>query len=331
MQTSFLTEQFQCPVGEEHPRAFRYHVDLETPANDILFTDIPCEDPLKGFETQEELKITSASTDTYSVRLWKMTAARRKQIRTQLLSDRNGEPIGANIIMTENEIKETVLQHLRAAFKSVIDGQTSVFLPLHFDFRKEYEIQIGCRRCRADLVMLINDAPIVIVECKRSGIIGEGIEQLEGYICASGARLGIFANNPNPNNWIYLEKCGINQFIKIDHDIFRELVWTETRSQREIEQSIQERKEQHIRDKASRLVTPNAIQERADKIIEQQAKKRITEGKIQSSVLNHQNEKIEQQTRLIAELENMSGRRFWAAFWGWFILIILILGLVSSF
>ena len=76
-----------------------------------------------------------------------------------------------------------------------------------FSIEKEYPIQIGSYRMRAD-VALIDKAkpPAAIVECKRSSYEGDGQDQLESYLNVTGTQLGVFANETDPT---------LGDFIKI--------------------------------------------------------------------------------------------------------------------
>ncbi|RKU22966.1 hypothetical protein C6499_19215 [Candidatus Poribacteria bacterium] len=136
---------------------------------------------------------------------------------------------------TEDQIRDCVVRYLRKAFRMhIIEGISGRFL---FYIKKEYHIQFGRDRSgRADLALLSSDdEPIVIVECKRLGYTGEGIEQLKSYINATRAQLGIFANSPNPNNWIYFDRGNINKLTEIDRERFEARVWEERKALRDRE------------------------------------------------------------------------------------------------
>jgi hypothetical protein len=183
--------------------------------------------------------------------------------------------------MTEDEIRDYVDQHLQTAFFS-----PSIFDFLPTDIRKEYGIQMGSYRGRADLVLLVDDKPLVIVECKSQGVMAQGIDQLKSYLCASPAWLGIFANSTNPDHWTYLEKIGYNEFVKIDRDTFKVRLWEVYDEQQEIEQSIKARTERHFNaianERAKQRVTPSAIQARTKEMIEAEARNHITNSAIQA-------------------------------------------------
>ena len=185
--------------------------------------------------------------------------------------------------MTENQIREEVLKHLR----SKIEHQLNLFKAPNFfgqswSFRKEYPIRFGSNTGRADLVLLLNNKPFVIVECKRLGVINHGKQQLESYLNASWASLGIFANHPDPQKWRYYDNSiGFNE-------ISRSTFWKKTKAafdtELDIETQAQKQKQQRIETRANQLVTPEAIKARTGVIIEEQAKIRVTENAIQGAV-----------------------------------------------
>ena len=90
-----------------------------------------------------------------------------------------------------------------------------------FSLQKEYAIQIGSYRGRADVALIDTDETLAaIVECKRSGYEGSGPDQLKSYLAASGAPLGVFANETNPAAWQFYENLRWNQFKTIDRSRF---------------------------------------------------------------------------------------------------------------
>ena len=90
-----------------------------------------------------------------------------------------------------------------------------------FSIEKEYPIQIGSYRMRAD-VALIDKAkpPAAIVECKRSGYEGDGQDQLESYLNVTGTQLGVFANGTDPDAWRFYKNRGKGHFDEIDRSRF---------------------------------------------------------------------------------------------------------------
>ena len=90
-----------------------------------------------------------------------------------------------------------------------------------FSIEKEYPIQIGSYRMRAD-VALIDKAkpPAAIVECKRSSYEGDGQDQLESYLNVTGTQLGVFANETDPDAWRFYKNRGKGHFDEIDRSRF---------------------------------------------------------------------------------------------------------------
>jgi hypothetical protein len=77
---------FTAPVGEPEPRVFQF--DVQTQA---LYTDIIAENAMGGYQEPKRLKITAASTDEYSVRLWNMTKTYMDGITAQYAADISGD------------------------------------------------------------------------------------------------------------------------------------------------------------------------------------------------------------------------------------------------
>lgn len=86
----------------------------------------------------------------------------------------------------------------------------------------QHEIQIGSYTGRADVVLVDAEGKLtVVVECKRVGYIGSGVEQLYSYLSATDTRFGIFANSEDPNLWAFYEKQERNKFKQINHSEFK--------------------------------------------------------------------------------------------------------------
>lgn len=85
----------------------------------------------------------------------------------------------------------------------------------------EYGIQMGVDNRRADIVLLDKaENFIAIIECKRTGVVTYGPEQLKAYLCATDTQFGIFANSTAPNDWEFYENLRRNQFKEITRDQF---------------------------------------------------------------------------------------------------------------
>ena len=224
--------------------------------------------------------------------------------------------------MTENQIREEVLKHLRSKIGQQLNlFKAPNFLGQSWSFRKEYPIRFGSNTGRADLVLLLNNKPFVIVECKRLGVINHGKEQLESYLNASRVSLGIFANHPDPKKWSYYDNS--IGFDEIDRLTFYQKISKTHAIELDIENQAQQQKSQRIEARANQLVTSTAIQARADKMIDEQAKVRVTENAIQGAVAQQLQEKIKQRETALDESRN-------GAMWGWFlfgisVIVILII------
>ena len=132
---------------------------------------------------------------------------------------------------------------------------------------EQHLIRFGRDRIgRADITLLINGKPFMIVECKRPRVspteIWEGKEQLESYLNASRANLGIFANNDDPQKWTYYNNS--SGFDKIDRSTFWKKISAAFDTKHDIEKKVQQQKQQCISERAKQLVTPEAIKKRAD-------------------------------------------------------------------
>lgn len=217
---------------------------------------------------------------------------------------------------TEDEIREIVHKDLQATLTR-LHGENRFGMDW-WNFEEEYYIQIGSKKGYADLVLLLNNVPFVIVECKRQGLVEYGKAQLESYLNASRAQLGIFANDPKPERWFYYDNSfGFNE---IPRDRFNQQIRAGHKTEQDIEEQAQQYKVSRIEARASELVTEKAIQDATVKIVESEARKRVTETAIQGSVQNFH-----------TYYEKLLKRRTIWAFLGWnlffmslFILIVVL-------
>jgi competence ComEA-like helix-hairpin-helix protein len=97
----------------------------------------------------------------------------------------------------------------------------------NFSTQREYSIRlIGTIKGRADVVLLNSQGNLAaIAECKRIGYDGnEGIEQLKSYLFPSESKLGLFADDTDPNKWTFLENLGRRNFDQITRTKFEALI-----------------------------------------------------------------------------------------------------------
>ena len=106
-----------------------------------------------------------------------------------------------------------VCYYAHLAYEGIVVGAVQRYFNsprfANFSTHREYEIRFGVNIIgRADLALLNSDGnPVAIAECKRIGCDGsDGIVQLEGYINPTVAKLGLFADNTDPYEWIFLKK-----------------------------------------------------------------------------------------------------------------------------
>ena len=244
--------------------------------------------------------------------------------------------------MTENQIQEKILKRLQGhteyLLKEPVFGRNWYFVEQHL-------IRFGREnKGYADIALLINRKPFMIVECKRPRAsqtdISKGKEQLESYLNASRANLGIFANNDNPKKWIYYDNSiGFNE---IDRSTF----WGEIRAafntERDIEKEAQRIKSQRIEARARQLIAQarKDIYARANKMIDEQAKKRVTENAIQGAVARLlQQEKKQLEVQLQNETDQLKSKinnlqtaldeSRNGAMWGWILFGISVILLIA--
>ena len=339
--------RFTCNVGGK-PRVFRGHFDLNYPDNDYLLIDLEDANAASG---KSELKITAFSTDPYSVKLWNLTAPYRRRKRAELASSAvKTEPTQTpsktpNVNLqqqqpqsqhnpkpkTENEIREIVQKTIQRTISMpslVGKGVNSSRSHPRIEYIKEYRIQFGRdRQGRADLAVLLNNVPFVIVECKRQGIVGKGKEQLESYLNATRARLGIFANDSAPDNWIYYDTS--IGFDEIPRTTFNRKVRKALDTERDIETQAQQQKEQRIEKRAAVLVTSKAVEERAAILIETEAKRRVNENRIQGQIAQQLQQQIEQQRATIERQRQEMSSNEGCMVWGWILFAIAAFILIA--
>lgn len=173
---------------------------------------------------------------------------------------------------------------------ALVAAQKDPFWRQNWYFVEQYPIQIGSDKNprRADIALLLNNEPILIVECKKPGVskavIRQGKEQLKSYLNASRANLGIFANEDDPREWTYYDNSiGFDEIKK--RSTFWDKIKTAFDTERDIEEEAQQLKQQRIEERAKELVAQATqdIYARANRLIDEEAKKRVTEDAIQGA------------------------------------------------
>ena len=226
---------------------------------------------------------------------------------------------------TENEkqIEEKILKRLQQDIEHVLKEPT---FGRNWYLKQQHLIRFGRDRIgRADITLLINSKPFMIVECKRPRVspteISEGKEQLESYLNASRANLGIFATNDDPSNWTYYDNS--IGFDKISLSTFWGKIGAAFNTERDIEKRAQQLKLQRIEKRAKQLVAQaqenmyaqfvaqarEDICARANKIIDEEAKKRVTQNAIQGAVARLlQQEKKQLQVQLQNKIDQFKSK-----------------------
>ena len=223
----------------------------------------------------------------------------------------------------------------------VLDALTAVEKTSHFGtpirtwwcFKEQYRIRFGNAGIGfADIALLLNRKPFVIVECKKPkvsrAVIRKGEEQLESYLNASRANLGILANNDDPQKWTYYDNS--IGFDKIDRATFWKKVKAALTTKRDIEKDAQQLKQQRIEERAKELVAQATgdIDARANKMIDEEAKKRVTQNAVNTAVAKQlQKEKKQLKSQLqnktdqlestIDNLRTALEESRHGAIWGW--------------
>ena len=228
--------------------------------------------------------------------------------------------------MTENEIQEKVLKHLQRYTESFLKKPS---FGRNWYFEEHYLIRFGRDRTGyADITLLINGKPFMIVECKRPGVnltvISKGKEQLESYLNASRANLGIFASHPSPYKWIYYDNS--IGFDEIDGSTFWDEIRAAFDTERNIEKEAQRIKLKRIETRTKQLVAEarEDIYARANKIIGEEAKKRVNEKAIRDAVAWQLQQKIKRLESQLQELKSIINNQQTtldasrnSAMWGW--------------
>ena len=82
-----------------------------------------------------------------------------------------------------------------------------------FFIETEHEIQMGADNRRSDIVLFDkSEGFVAIAECKQTGVVTYGREQLKSYLCATDTQFGVFANSTNPDEWEFYENLRRNRF-----------------------------------------------------------------------------------------------------------------------
>ena len=196
---------------------------------------------------------------------------------------------------------------------------------------------MGSDQRRADIVFLRNGKLVAIAECKETGRVRKGNDQLKSYLCATDTFLGIFANHSDPNKWTFWENHRHNNFLEIDRETFENYVYNHDKAikdrEKKIKLEIEREIDAEIRQRVRKNTDTDAVrQNETDRI-----KREITENIDKTAIVNSVKSQIAQQAenRLLNKRDEENRKRgreqgFW---WTIFSLIgigILIALLITS-
>lgn len=313
-----LTEE-QALLIDEYEQVLKEITIEELEANldrddQELLSALKADTPLSADEDVVQKEIKAQHTpDTEKTK----PAAKTVRPLTETQSQQQKQPT------TEKDILEIVKNNLQARIGTQDKAR--------YALKTEYTIRVGrSGTVRADLVLLRNDTPLVIAECKRPRIVGGGKEQLESYLNLTRTRLGIFANDPDPDNWIYYDT--IIGFNEIPCQVFNRRFQQQLTTERDIEAEAARKKELRIEARANQLVTQKAVTERTDKLIEEKAKAKITENAIQDSIAEQLKQQIKRLKNENSRLTEKISNETCSAIWGWslFVIAVVLLIVVAS-
>ena len=179
---------------------------------------------------------------------------------------------------SEDQVREVVADY----FKSLRIASAG------YSIKREYPIQMGSDRRRADIVFLRNGKLVAIAECKRTGRVENGNKQLHSYLCATDTFLGIFANDGDPNQWTFLENHRHNNFLEIDRETFENYIDNHDKAikdrEKKIKLEIEREIDTEIRARVRKNTDTNAIRQNETDRIKQEVIKNIDKTTIVNSV-----------------------------------------------
>lgn len=202
-------------------------------------------------------------------------------------------------ITSEPQVKEKVVHYSEDQIKDIV---ADYFESLHTDspgysVKREYLIQMGSDQRRADVVFLRNGKLVTIAECKETGRVRKGIDQLKSYLCATDTFLGIFANDGDPNKWTFWENHRHNNFLEIDRETFENCVYNHDKTikdrENKIKAEVQREIDAEIRERVRKNTDTDAVrQNETDRI-----KREITENIDRTAVVNSVKSQIAEQAK----------------------------------
>ena len=232
------------------------------------------------------------------------------------------------------QVKEKVVHYSEDQIKDIVADYFES-LPIatpDYSVKREYLIQMGSSPRRADIVFLRNGKLVAIAECKRTGRIESGHEQLKAYLCATDTFLGIFANDSDPNKWTFWENHRHNNFLEIDRKTFENYVYNHDKAikdrEKKIKAEVQREIDAEIRERARENTDTNAIREEETNRIRQEVTANIDRNAIVNSVRSQIAEQAKNGLLNSRDEENFKLGRA-QGFW-WTILSIIGIGILIA-
>ena len=223
---------------------------------------------------------------------------------------------------SENQVKDIVTYY----FESLPTASPG------YSVKREYLIQMGSDRRRADIAFLRNGKLIAIAECKRTGRVENGNEQLKSYLCATDTFLDIFANDGDPNKWIFSENHRHNNFLEIDRKTFENYIYNHDKAIKDREKKIKLEMERgidaEIRELVRKNTDTNAIRQDETDRIKQKVIKNIDKTAIVNSVRSQIAQQAENRLLNKRDQENLKLGRS-QGFW-WTIFSIIGIGILIA-
>ena len=156
---------------------------------------------------------------------------------------------------------------------------------------------MGSSPRRADIVFLRNGKLVAITECKRTGRIESGHEQLKAYLCATDTFLGIFANHSDPNKWTFWENHRHNNFVEIDRKTFENYVYNHDKTIKDRENKIKEEIQREIDAEIRERVRKNTDVDAVKRNETDRIKREIIEDIDRTAVINSVRSQITEQAK----------------------------------
>ncbi len=188
------------------------------------------------------------------------------------------------------QVKEKSVHYSEDQIKDIVADyfESLPIISLGYSVKREYIIQMGSDQRRADIVLLRNGKLVAIAECKETGRVGKGIQQLYSYLCATDTYLGIFANNGDLNQWTFWENHRHNNFVEIDRKTFENYVYNHDKTikdrENKIKAEVQNEIDVEIRERIRKNTDTDAIREDETNRIKQEVMEDIDRTALVNSV-----------------------------------------------